>query len=70
MRCDGKTATEVQAIVQWALADDFWSRNAQSPKAFRTRKNGGNAPVWVQFERRSRTGKTDAEKAGKYAPRF
>ena len=50
LRVDGKTKAELAACVEWATADDFWSRNAQSPGSFRTMKRGTNAKVWIDFE--------------------
>jgi hypothetical protein len=50
-RLDGKTPAEYRAIIEWAMADDFWQKNIQSPGALRTQRKGGNAKVWADFEK-------------------
>ena len=53
-RLDSKTRADYEAIVVWALADEFWRGNIQSPGSLRTIKRGQNAKVWVQFSQRGR----------------
>jgi uncharacterized protein YdaU (DUF1376 family) len=53
-RIDEVTQEQYRAVIEWATADTFWRRQVQSPGSLRTRKDGKNAAVWVQFAEKSR----------------
>ena len=44
VRLDGRTAVELEAIIRWAQADDFWTTNLLSPKNLRK-----SDKLWTDF---------------------
>jgi hypothetical protein len=56
MRLDGRTPTQIEAVLRWVLNDPFWQSNVLSPRKLRER--------FDQLEicmRRSRAAKGDSE---------
>lgn len=41
IRLDGRTATEIRAVCEWARKDDFWKNNFMTPMKLRARDKSG-----------------------------